>query len=263
MASPSQNFTPRLYHGVGQPLPAGLALLIYGLATATFFAIVLTLGDGLAASVVAQVVGFVLVPVAAMRLHGVTARELGLARPPLLGVIGALVIGAGLWLLALRLAAPVIEATGRQAATRELSRRLLAPATPLPLVLAVNALAPGVCEELLHRGLLLGALAPRLGRAGAIAIITVLFAALHLEPARMVAAALLGLVAGVLAAWGRSVWPAIVLHVVNNTVALALGAGALPTLGAVISRHPDGSTAGAVGVCVLGLSLGWLGRQRS
>ncbi len=263
MASPSQNFTPRLYHGVGQPLPAGLALLIYGLATATFFAIHLTLGGGLLASAVAQAVAFVVIPVAALRLHGVAPRQLGLERPPLLGMIGALVIGAGLWLIALRLALPIIEATGSEQATRELSHRLLAPAMPLPLVIAANALAPGLCEELLHRGMLLGALAPRLGRVAAIAITTVLFAALHLEPARMATAALLGLAAGILAVWARSVWPAVVLHGVNNTVALAVGAGIAPQLATAIRSHPFGSVTVAGGLCAAGFALAWIGRQRA
>ena len=261
MATPSQNFTPRLYHGVGPPLPAGRALAVYGLATATFFAITLVIGNSPLASALTQVLAFVAVPLAALRLHGASPRDLGIERPPLLPVVGALVIGCGLWLISLHIAVPILEATEREDQTRELSRRLLAPDVALPLVIAANALVPGVCEELAHRGLLLGALAPRLGRAGGVAVTTALFALLHLQPARMASSGLLGLIAAVLAIWARSVWPAVTLHVVNNTVALCLGAGLAPDLARLIGAHPDGSLTAAAALVTTGLGIAWIGRQ--
>src|SRR5262249_21222597 len=157
---------PRLYHGVGPPLPVGLALALYGLALAVFFTIGLT-DTGLVVAATAELVGFALVPLMAMRAHGAPLRELGLTRPPLLAVVGAALIALARWIIALRIAVPIIHATHREAAAREVGERLAPDRTPLAAIIAANALVPAFCEELLHRGLLLGALAPRVGRVAA------------------------------------------------------------------------------------------------
>lgn len=251
----------RLYRGPGAPLTPGVALGGYALAVACFFSIGLTIGGGPLPEALAQLLALGGVPLLLVRLHGGTRADLGLVAPPLLGVVGGLVAGAGSWLVALRLAHPVVEATHAGPAMRALSQQLLAG--DVAVVLLVRALVPAVCEELLHRGLLLGALAPRLGRAGAIAVATLLFALLHLEPARMVGAALIGAVAGVLATWGRSIGPAIAVHAMNNGVVLALGLGLAPGLSRAVVRHPDSAVAVAGGLIALGLTLGWIGRQRS
>lgn len=251
----------RLYHGPGAPLAAGVAVGGYALAVACFFSIGLMVGGGPLPAALAQVLALAGVPLLLIRLHGGTRADLGLVAPPLLGVVGAIVAGAGSWLVAMRLAHPVVEATHAAPALRALSKELLTG--DLAVVLLVRALVPAVCEELLHRGLLLGALAPRLGRVGAIAITTTVFAVLHLEPARMVSAALLGLIAGLLATWSRSLGPAIAVHAVNNGVALGLGLGLCPTVGHAVVRNPDSSVAVAAGLVVAGLTLGWIGRQRS
>ena len=251
----------RLYHGPGTPLDARVALGGYALAVACFFSIGLLVGSGPAPAALAQIVGLALVPVLLVRLHGGNRADLGLVAPPLLGMLGALVAGAGAWLVALRLALPVVRATEAEPAMRELSRELLAG--HVAVVLLVRALVPAVCEELLHRGLLLGALAPRLGRAVAIVLSTALFALLHLEPARMVSAGLVGLIAALMATWSRSIGPAITVHAVNNAVALAIGLGLFPGISAAIGRHPDPAVAVAAGLVGIGLLLAWIGRQRS
>lgn len=251
----------RLYHGPGAPLAPAIAIGGYGLAVACFFSIGLVTGGGRWMETLAQVVALAGVPVLLVRLHGGTRADLGLTAPPLLGVVGAIVAGCGSWLVAHALAAPVVEATGREQAIDRLSRELLAG--DVALVLLLRALVPAVCEELLHRGLVLGALAPRHGRAIAVAATTIAFAAIHLEPARMVGAAVVGLLAGALATWGRSVVPAMAVHAVNNAVALALALGVAPDVSRALGRHPDASLAVACGMVGAGLTLGWIGRQRS
>lgn len=249
-----------MYHGPGAPLSAAVALGGYALAVACFFSIGLWLGDGRVTEVAAQVVALAGVPVLLLRLHGGGRADLGLVAPPLLTVIGAALAGTGTWLVALHLARPVVEATDAGRSMHALSRQLLAG--DVAYVLVARALVPAVCEELLHRGLVLGALAPRLGRVSALVVVTALFAALHLEPARMVSAAAVGLVAGALALWSRSVVPAITVHAVNNGVALALGLGLIPSVSVAIARHPDGALAVAAALVVVGCALAWLGRQR-
>lgn len=80
----------------------------------------------------------------------------------------------------------------------------------------------------------------------------------------MVASGLVGLVAGALATWSRSVGPAIVVHLVNNTIVLGLGLRLWPSgFGEAVGRHPDPALAVAFGLVGIGLLLAWIGRQRS
>jgi hypothetical protein len=259
--APSMSDRGRLFHGPGAPLEPAIAVGGYALAVACFFSIGLMTGGGPWMETLAQVVALAGVPVLLVRLHGGTRADLGLTIPPLLGVVGAIVAGCGSWLVARALAVPVVKATGSERAIEQLSRELLAG--DVGLVLLLRALVPAVCEELLHRGLVLGALAPRYGRALAVAATTITFGLIHLEPARMIGAAVVGLLAGTMAAWSRSVVPAMTVHAVNNAVALALALGVAPAVSGALARHPDASLAGACGVVAAGLTLGWIGRQRS
>jgi len=93
------------------------------------------------------------------------------------------------------------------------------------LLLAIIGLgvAPGVCEELLCRGLLQRGLARRYGAPAAIGISALVFGAMHLEWAQGSAAMLLGLYLGTIAYRAGSIRPAIFCHCCNNLTALALG----------------------------------------
>jgi membrane protease YdiL (CAAX protease family) len=98
-------------------------------------------------------------------------------------------------------------------------------------------------------------LTPRLGRLGAIAISTALFAALHLEPARIIATAIVGGAAGAVAAWSRSLVPAIALHAVNNAIVAALSLGHAPSLRRAIDHHAAATLAIAVALAIGGLAV--------
>lgn len=170
--------------------------------------------------------------------------------------MGAAVAGTFCWYLALRLAWPVVEATGRHDEVREATRGITGDGAPFVWVLVASAVVPGTCEELLHRGVLLPSLAARLGRPLALAAVTTLFAVMHLEPARMVSATVVGLAAGILALRTGSVWPAVTLHVVNNSWALLLGTGRLDAIARAIAAHPDLALACAVAGTAGGLVIG-------
>ncbi len=261
MASPSQNLTPPSYHAGAAPLTASTALATWCLATATFFLIGTSLGGGLGASVVAQILALALVPIAVMRLHGVThlngvTHLLGLGRPPWRAIAGAALAGAGTWYVSLRLAVPILDATGRTEQARDISRAVTGDGAALPWVLLASALVPATCEEILHRGMLLPALAARAGRVAALAAVTVLFAVMHIEPARMAAAACIGLAAGILALRTRSLWPAITLHLVNNVCALVVGTEQVPGVTRPIAGHPDATLAITLACTAAGLALG-------
>lgn len=255
MASPIPNFTRRLYHGDGAPLPVGLTLAAYGFAIATLFAIALVIGAGRTETAIAEVAGFGLVPLAIARAHGVAFAHLGLVRPRAAAVAGAALAGCGLWLLALHAAQPVVEATGRREAVEELTTHFFGGGAGLPYLVLTLCLVPAVCEELTHRGLLLGGLSAGIGRALGVVITTALFAALHLEPARMVATAILGGAAAACALWSRSVWPAVALHATNNLAVVLVGTDAVPGLGGAIERQPGPSLAAAAALAIAGLAI--------
>jgi membrane protease YdiL (CAAX protease family) len=264
MASPSQNLTSRLYHADSPALPPTTALATWALATATFFLIGTALGPGLLANTLAQVLSLAALPLAVVHLHaaaqGATHRAYWfsqLAKP--ISFVGSAVAGTFTWYLSLRLAWPVVEATHRHDEVREITRAVTGDGAPLPWVLVASALVPATCEELLHRGILLPSLAPKLGRPLALFIVTALFAVMHIEPARMVSAAVVGLAAGILALRTRSVWPAVTLHAINNVWALLIGTDRVAPVGRILRDHPDASLAVAVGGTALGVVLaGWL-----
>ncbi len=259
MASPTQNFTRRLYHGAGAPLSVGTTLAAYALALATMFGAALLVGGDRVGGAAAEVVGLGLVPLAIMRVHEVAPAHLGLRRPRLRAVVGGVVCGAGLWLLALHAAAPVVEWTARDQAVRAWSTGLFADRPSLALVIVTMVIVPSVSEELTHRGLLAGGLAPAIGRPLAIALSTLAFAVLHIEPARMVATAILGGAAGVLAMRGGSIWPAVALHATNNLIVALIGAGALPAIAAAIDHHAGLAVAAAAALTLAGGALAWTG----
>lgn len=97
------------------------------------------------------------------------------------------------------------------------------------LLLAIFGLgiAPGVCEELLCRGLLQRGLVRSYGAVAGIGISALVFGAIHLEWIQGTAATLLGLYLGVVAYRAKSIRPAIFCHCCNNLAALAIGVSGL------------------------------------
>jgi membrane protease YdiL (CAAX protease family) len=87
---------------------------------------------------------------------------------------------------------------------------------------AIAGLLAPVCEEVAFRGHLLSVLRARLQPGGAIALSAALFALLHLDPVRLPAVLLLGLLYGWLAWRAGSVWPAVTAHAVNNGIGALL-----------------------------------------
>ena len=257
MASPTQNFTRRLYHGRGEPLSVATTVATYALAIATMYGVALLIGADRVSGAIAVAVGLGLVPVAIARVHEVDLAHLGVVRPRAGAVAGAIVCGAGLWLLALHAAAPVVALTEREHEVRAWSTALFAGRPTVTVIIVTMVIVPAVCEELAHRGLLAGGLTPRLGRGLAIALSTVVFALLHFEPARMVATAILGTAAGVLAARAGSIWPAIALHATNNLIVALLGMGLWPALAHALDHHRGPAIAVATLLAAGGLTIAW------
>jgi len=100
----------------------------------------------------------------------------------------------------------------------------------LAFALLSFALVPGIAEELLCRGLVQRGLQARYGPIPAIALASVFFGALHLDPVHSVFAAILGVYLGATAYLAGSVRASIGCHVANNAAAI-LGAAIAPDSG--------------------------------
>ncbi len=100
----------------------------------------------------------------------------------------------------------------------------LAPSGPLDALVSVLVIAvlPGVCEELVVRGVFLPSLAHSLGggrgRLVAILASAVLFGAIHLDAYRFFFTFALGAVFGFVRLRTGSLWPSVLAHTVLNTL---------------------------------------------
>lgn len=108
------------------------------------------------------------------------------------------------------------------------------------------ALAPGIAEELLFRGLILGSLARRVGVASGLLISAAIFGAIHLDAAQGAAAAVIGLYLGCVVIVTGSIRVAVIAHVANNSFALLDGV--------LLDPDRDATRADVLGL-VVGLAL--------
>jgi membrane protease YdiL (CAAX protease family) len=126
----------------------------------------------------------------------------------------------------------------------------------LAVALLALAIAPGIAEELLCRGLIQRGLTRRLGPLLAVPIAAAIFGALHVELIHAAFATLLGLYLGVAAHWAGNTRAPMLCHTINNLAAVALSAGG----GSASAASPTSCIAGAG----LAISCLWaVGRARS
>jgi membrane protease YdiL (CAAX protease family) len=213
---------------------------------------------GVAGLAVTELALVALPAVAAARAGRVGAAGLGLEAPSLRALAGGLLAGAGgFYLVSALVEAGVERVMPLPPAVRDGMRRVIVPAAgarPLAVDLAVLAIAPAVCEELLFRGALLRAW-QRGGQAAAIGLTALAFGMFHLSLYKLVPTAVLALVLGTLAARARSVAPAMVAHATNNTlVVLLVRAGQDDPPGAG-SRLGIGLTIASIAALAAGIRL--------
>lgn len=88
-------------------------------------------------------------------------------------------------------------------------------------VLVLIALLPAVCEEIFCRGYLLSGLREGMNRWVAVLVTSGMFGIMHLDPGRILPTACLGLVMGIIVVRTRSIFPAMLFHLLNNGVGIA------------------------------------------
>jgi membrane protease YdiL (CAAX protease family) len=121
--------------------------------------------------------------------------------------------------------------------------------TPLLPTLVALTVFPVLAEELVFRGVLTRALAGRYRADTAIVIGAVAFGVYHLNPPQMLSTFVLALALGFLTVRAASIVPAMIVHFLNNLIAVLLSRDELPGVGRVIGDHAGYALAIAL-VCV-------------
>ena len=109
--------------------------------------------------------------------------------------------------------------------------------------LFIVAVLPAICEEVLHRGIVLQGI-KHAGFKKAILISSLLFALLHFNIQQVAYAFVIGLVLGFVAVVSKNIWPSIIIHFTNNAVSVYLDYAAANEwwLGDIMDRIQEGLT---------------------
>ena len=250
--TPSEPRTgPQLYHGA--PVTPATAAALVAVAVATIYAVQILLVSAGALDLVASSVADLVVIAGVVWFaydRKITAAQLGLRRAPARFTAAAVLLGISMWYLTANLVEQ-LRPPGDPAKLEQLVQDL-----PLVPTLIALALLPALAEEIVFRGVLARAVAARRGPAIAIAISAATFALYHLFPPQIVSTFVLGLVLGLLAVRSRSIVPSIIVHVLNNTVAILLVRDEVPQLGTWMSDNSELLLPGAVVLAGCGVALG-------
>lgn len=86
----------------------------------------------------------------------------------------------------------------------------------------VIAAAPAVCEEMLFRGVILHSLKAKYRVSTAVIITAALFGVFHMSLVKFIPTGLLGLALCIVAWWTDSIYPAMLMHFINNAVSVVV-----------------------------------------
>lgn len=173
-----------------------------------------------------EVFVFLAVPFIAIEATGRRASRLtGLDQRPVPGLAAGFVVGAlnyAAWAVPLMWAAERLFP--KSLVERFSSARLFERQTGVELVLLITGvtIAAPFCEEFLYRGLVQPGLSRRVSMARSIVVTSLLFSLMHFDPVGFLARFELGLVFGLLAWRGGSLWPAIGAHAANNLTSVVI-----------------------------------------
>jgi len=99
-------------------------------------------------------------------------------------------------------------------------------------VLFFFAILPAFCEEMFFRGYALSGLRNVMGKTGAVLLVAFAFGMTHMSIQRLPLTAALGCLLGLLVIRWGSIWPAVLAHVLHNSIILLITReeGLLPLL---------------------------------
>jgi sodium transport system permease protein len=242
--------TPRLYHAGWTASDSGLT---FALAIITFLLLPVFAGVELLGLAVAELVGLALVPILVVVARKQPLSVIGLAAPPWRAVVGAVVMGLAIWYLAAWITDPWQRLVGGNPDEMKPVEDIL-HRTPVTAILVLT-FVPAFCEEIATRGLLAVGLRPRLGPIAAVAIATAAFALMHVSVVRALPTAFLGAIFGILAVRSRSLVPSMIVHAMNNGLALLVSSHRLGFVERALERHPDDGAIVAALLVAAGLGI--------
>jgi membrane protease YdiL (CAAX protease family)/NAD-dependent dihydropyrimidine dehydrogenase PreA subunit len=145
------------------------------------------------------------------------------AAPGVRAALSALGVASGCWLfsVAYRAVAMGLGATPPASDGVDLTRMFGSGAVGVVMTIALVAFVGPFLEELLLRGVVLGAVARRFGAWPAIVACALAFALLHASLWSALPLTVLGIGLGWLATRSRSLWPAVAAHILYNAVLVA------------------------------------------
>lgn len=147
--------------------------------------------------------------------------SLRLPRP--LALVASLLIAASIvpvGSLATQVIAKLVPSLAANEDTLGRQMELLTEGPLLPILLTF-AILPGICEELLFRGFLLAGLRDRLRPAAAVIVVGVIFGIFHIYVEKIPVVSLLGMLLAAICLRSGSIFPAMLVHMANNGLALA------------------------------------------
>ena len=151
-----------------------------------------------------------------LRLRGVDARFLVLA---VIGIVGLQPVVQ--WLAQINRHLPLPEAVRMFEQTQlELIQAVLESGVGVSFNLVMLAIIPGFCEEVLFRGYAQRQFERATGPIGGILLSGLLFGAYHLRPTQLLPLVGLGLFLAYLTWRTGSLWPAVIVHMVHNGLAV-------------------------------------------
>ena len=185
-------------------------------------------------------------------LHVSPVTGLSLRLPTGRAVAGALLVGATAWypaMLATMALAPLVRPDTE---TLRMLEELVTAPSDTWVTVAVFAVSPAVCEELLFRGALLAAFRTRLAAPAAVLLAALLFAAFHQPAFRMAPTFVLGLLFGYAVWRSGSLAAGVLCHLLNNALVVLVSTyGASPTDAELAGAMTDAPVPWHVGAGIL------------
>ncbi|HEY5927264.1 MAG TPA: CPBP family intramembrane glutamic endopeptidase [Kofleriaceae bacterium] len=223
----------QLYHAA--PFTLAQAAGVTATAIATIYVVQIVLvGTGVPDLVAAAISdSAVLVGVVVyLRGRGLRLHDAGVRRTPPRFIAAAVLLGLSMWYLT----ASVVELVDPPGDTEKLQQ--FVTQTPLVPTLVALTIFPALAEELVFRGILTRTLVSRYRYPVAVAISAAVFGAYHLNPPQILTTFLLGLVLAHLTLRSGSIVPSIIVHLLNNTIAIVLPRNEVPAATAWIIANP-------------------------
>ena len=145
----------------------------------------------------------------------------GFAGTKATGFLGAAILIVGLYLINIVISAGLMQLLPESADLVEVTFSEMLGDSALAAFL-VSAAAPAVCEEMMFRGVILHSLKAKYRVPAAIIITAALFGVFHMSLIKFIPTGMLGLALCIVVWWTDSIYPAMLMHLINNAVSVAV-----------------------------------------